>query len=87
MAHVRVSIAVTLLAALAGCASMSLEGLLVHQVGYLEKCPEEKVKIVKVQPDLIHAEVDACGKVKRYQDISTHSGLDGDPRWEPLPEN
>lgn len=74
-----------LLMLLPACASMSLEGLLVHQVSYLEKCPEDQVKIIKVQPDLIHAEVNACGKVGRYQDISTHSGLDGDPRWEPIP--
>lgn len=72
-------IGITLL--LGGCASMTREGTLISQASYLEKCPVEKIKVLSISPDHVHAEADVCGVVHRYQDQATYVGVDHDPRW------
>ncbi len=79
--------ALAFLMLMTGCANMTLEGSLKRQASYLENCPEEKIKILSLSPDHYNAEIDACGKVKRYQDRATYVDIDVTPRWTPLPKN
>ncbi len=75
---------------LTGCANQTRESLFIQHASWLEKCPEEKIRVVSISPDRKIVEAEVCGKAHRYQDIATYTEFDNLPRWfeiNPPPKN
>jgi hypothetical protein len=51
---------------------------LLAKVGYDTGCPQYDIKVLSWGPDYRAAQVNACGRVRRYQDIS---GYKQTPNW------
>lgn len=63
----------SLLLASAGCSSVRDQETLLQKVAFDRgDCPVERLRLVRISPDRRTVEVDACGALRRYQDI--HSG-------------
>ena len=59
----------------------SEEGLIVNQAAFDNpECPKEQIKVLRVSPDWLNAEVEACGSRSQYHNMKA-PGADGNANW------
>lgn len=66
------------LLALSGC--VSFKTMAANQASYDHQCPSENIKVLSFTDDGHNIELDVCGKVRRYRDM-TPQGAEGIATW------
>lgn len=62
-------------------ACVTFKDSVVRHASQVEACPEKQVEFISLSKDQRIAEVKACGKFRRYQDMTSYGNIPQDPNW------
>jgi hypothetical protein len=80
MENARLYFGLVLVGVAAAC-NMGLRQGLIERAAFDAKCPKEDVRIERMSEDHVSAEVEACGQMLNYQDVSPRGEHGGPPNW------